>query len=486
MGNSTEVTILFKADGTAAIKTINGVEEAMGKTSGTVQKTAASFDVNRREINKVTGAINGAVAASGSLTSSQAGLLRIFSETAETAVELKSGIGMAAGAMKGLIAGSVIMLGIQAIAFTVEYLSKKHREAAEEARKNREEHEKLIAAFKTDAENTLKLLQQITDRTAANESMALTALASQVGGIENLYSYWYNATTDQVNIEGVLQKMVANGRAFTEQQRQAVLGLAEAYKKANEERSKVPAPTVPLSAGNVSGEDYNLKADELKRMQDYYDARYTVAMAAGEREKYLRAKTQGDQLNQLYTDYDNNLLTEGAYLQTREATIQRFADNEKRIKMATAMSNTQMLTGQAAATFAALAQQNKKFLGVAKAAAIVDIGVQATKAAWTVFGQNFWLGLAMAPLIAAKAAADIARVTSTSDGGIVSSGNNISVPTGGGASYPAAQERPADRSSTNNIYYFGSLWGALEDAQKDALARGLLPALNKAAYDGVQ
>jgi hypothetical protein len=232
-----------------------------------------------------------------------------------------------------------------------------------------------------------------------------------------------------------------------------------------------------------------LTADEqaaLDGRMQFLDMMHGINMNANQRAQLALSESYLQQQDLTDAQFEQGRITAEERATALLAIEGKYQSALKRLKITQALDNTQMLTGQSAQTFAALAQQNKKFLGISKAAAIADIGVQATKAAWTVFGQNFWIGLAMAPLIAAKAAADIARVTSTSDGGIVSSGNNISVPTGGGASYPAAQERPADRSSTNNIYYFGSLWGTLEDAQKDALARGLLPALNKAAYDGVQ
>jgi hypothetical protein len=454
MPNITEMTIVINADGTAAVRGIDGVDQSLRKTNATAKESNKVFEVSRRDFRGLTvdalssaGAFNGMNGA-GRLTGT---VLQMVDTRALTA-------GTSFRTLGASIKATIASLGPIGIAITLVSLALQGLNMIGE--RNLKNAEKREAESKRLADAAVKRNKDIR----AKKEKDLQKEEEEFKRRQDILKAEYKIEQEHYNAKTALRAKEI-----------------EMVKMAEYEWQKAIAEMNRPKTGLTADEQAALDG----RMQ-FLDMMHGINMNANQRAQLALSESYLQQQDLTDAQFEQGRITAEERATALLAIEGKYQSALKRLKITQALDNTQMLTGQSAQTFAALAQQNKKFLGISKAAAIADIGVQATKAAWTVFGQNFWIGLAMAPLIAAKAAADIARVTSTSDGGIVSSGNNISVPTGGGASYPAAQERPADRSSTNNIYYFGSLWGTLEDAQKDALARGLLPALNKAAYDGVQ
>ena len=494
MPNEVTLTVKFSEDGAGAVITaINGVSQAQehsrktsekaadgwGRNRGDVSQLSGALQIGRRDMNEMTSAISMAAMSSGKLSGAHMSLLRVFQETAEQITEVANAGKMAAGAFAGMIAGGAITLGIQAIAFTVDYLAKKNREAAETARKAAEEQRKYADAFRTDYQNTARLLGEIRDQATQKEDVerkATEALSRQLGGLQAFYRYYYDNASNRIQIEKALQDIARQGRALTASEREAVKALAEDYKGLNTAKTGGQAEFDKLLQKYIEHQErlYQVKtkalADHRRLEGDFWASRMTDLQQG-----YM------EEFNKIEKYHNAGLMSEERYqqalliLKDKYSKLESARDKsrkEEKYQMSKTMNDI-LTAGSVAA-----AQAEKAGVLSHDAAVRVQAGIDAIQYGYKAVAA-FATGNFISGALYTAAAAMAGKIAIQGAPNVDNTATPAQAPSGGipyPTSQPATQGAPAP---VQNIYIYGSIWA------RDQIARELAPHFKNAVQDRV-
>jgi len=493
-----EVAVIIRFSSTGSQQVISQISQIAEKHGGVVKvnkEAAQGWDWNKREVMQMTNAMRSASFVMGDLGAGQRALVGITGELNQRLIEAKMAGGNFTASLKGMLGGMLASGAIMGASIALEEWGRRAREALA----NAEAVEKGLAGL-------------VMTKAKERQDRELAQLKRGYDDKKVSYTDYSNWLQNQAYADGKkLADVEAKIRGTRDAKEQAdLLRQREALATHRDQMIQQAYAAFDQLQDEFEREHQAILASERRAAEDLYAARLkdNEARAAMERtaarerraiEYQMAQPIKQDEL----TDYDERLAARQAFLDKyvrtgaqayradlanlklwqRSGIISEteYQKSLTRVKVTHALATAATITSQGAATFKALAAMNRQYIDAYKAFAVADVTIKSVQAIWQGYATlGPILGSVMAGLIAAKAYADIATITSTSDAGGTFPSQNTTVPNVG-ATYPTASPLP-DRGGSQtvqNIYIYGSLWGT-----KD-LARALGPAIRQASADNV-